>query len=44
MRPEGLAGDMTPEEKAEHERISQIKDFWEWHYAITDFWIKYYDN
>jgi hypothetical protein len=35
---------MTPEEKAEHERISQIEDFWEWHFAVTAFWNKFYND
>lgn len=33
---------MTEEERADHDRISAIKDFWEWHYANSDFWTRYY--
>jgi hypothetical protein len=35
-------GDMTPEEHAEHEEISQIEDFWKWHVAVNAFWGRYY--
>lgn len=28
--------------QAEHEEISRIEDFWEWHVAMNAFWDRFY--
>jgi phage-related protein len=39
-----VSDEMTEQEKEEHDRISKIEDFLEWHLANSAFWTKHYHN